>query len=211
MFAPAAVPGGPEVSDEERQRLADEAQPSTPLGQAGLTAQAVSAARRLDAETVQHLMDASAVKINQLPGVGVLVRSELQRHRRAWRARFADRSVVEESVTLQLRGVEATQSRLVPPDRTKAATAVATGSAAAQHRPTPRRVNLARPCGLRLSRRASTATLIEYAGLLAGYWARTQAGKALLRDVAAATSGLGRAGDCGRDRRTAGRTARVGR
>ena len=190
MFAPATVPGGPEVSDEERQRLADEAQPSTPLGQAGLTAQAVSAARRLDAETVQHLMDASAVKINQLPGVGVLVRSELQRHRRAWRARFADRSVVEESVTLQLRGVEATQSRLVPPDRTKAATAS----------PLARRLlNIDQPHDAStwpdLATAAAEAGLdgdpIEYAGLLAGYWARTQAGKALLGDVSAALQALG--------------------
>ena len=58
-----------------------------PLGQAGLTAQAVSAARRLGAETVQRTRRRlRRSTINTLPGVGVRVRSELQRRRRAWRA-----------------------------------------------------------------------------------------------------------------------------
>jgi hypothetical protein len=130
------------------------------------------------------------VKINQLAGVGVRVRSELQRHRRAWRARFADLSVVEEELTLRLRGVEATQDRLVPADRTKAAPAALLAR---------RLLNIDLPTGASpwpdLEAAAAEAGLdgdpLEHAGLLASYWARTQAGRALLDDVSAALQALG--------------------
>lgn len=112
-----------DATQAERDAAAAQATPSTPLGRAGLTARAVSAARRIDAETVQGLIDASAFEINRLPGVGVVVRSELQRRRRAWTARFTPTSSVAEEVGELLRGVESTQSALVPGHRSKAAAA----------------------------------------------------------------------------------------
>ena len=124
-FPSSATSVSPETTDEQREARALAATLSTDLGQAGLTAQAVSAARRLGAHTVAELVDASAFAINTLPGVGVRVRSELQRRRRAWRERLAAPSRVEQQVARLLRGVEATQTALVPTGRAKAAPAAA--------------------------------------------------------------------------------------
>ncbi len=113
-----------EATEAERDSAADAATPSTPLGQAGLTARAVSAARRIGAETVQELIDASAFDINRMPGVGVVVRSELQRRRRQWATRFAGTtSTIDDAAGVLLRGVESTQAALVPKGRSRAAAA----------------------------------------------------------------------------------------
>ena len=113
-----------EAGEAELDAAAERATPTTPLGQAGLTARAVSAARRLGAETVQALIDAPAFEINRMPGVGVVVRAELQRRRRTWAAKFATASsVIDDTADLLLRSVESTQAALVPAGRSKAAAA----------------------------------------------------------------------------------------
>ena len=64
---------------------------------------------------MQELIDASAFDINRMPGVGVVVRSELQRRRRHWATKFASTtSMIDDAADLLLRGVESTQAALVP-------------------------------------------------------------------------------------------------
>ena len=124
VFPSSQTSTAQEATEAERDAAAEAATPGTPLGQAGLTARAVSAARRIGAETVQGLIDASAFDINRMPGVGVVVRSELQKRRRQWAAKFAGTtSVIDDTADLLLRGVESAQAALVPRGRSKAAAA----------------------------------------------------------------------------------------
>ena len=123
IFPTSAASTTQDASDAQRQVLADAATRATPLAEAGLTARAVSAARRLGAHTVGELVDASPFVINNLPGVGVRVRGELKDRRREWTTRLSNMTEVEEELSILLRGVETTQRALVPTRRSKAAPA----------------------------------------------------------------------------------------
>ncbi|MGB8021774.1 MAG: NERD domain-containing protein, partial [Candidatus Nanopelagicales bacterium] len=111
----------PDAPVEQLDARAAAAALSTPLEQAGLSAQAVSAARRLGAHTVAELLDASGFAINNEPGLGVVVRAELQRRRREWAARLRSTSTIQDELVLRLRGVETTQRALLPRSRSRAA------------------------------------------------------------------------------------------
>ncbi|WP_394159779.1 BREX system serine/threonine kinase PglW [Galactobacter valiniphilus] len=68
---------------------------TTPLSAAGLSARALSAARRLDVFTVADLLAVPPHKINTIPGLGERNRKELQRRVREWRSRLTGSTPAE--------------------------------------------------------------------------------------------------------------------
>lgn len=182
-FPSAPTAAIPDANEAQRAAMAAAATLSTPLGQAGLSARAVSAARRVGAHTVAELLDTSGFAINNEPGLGVVVRAELQRHRRAWTERLRSSSMVEDELVRQMRGVETTQAALVPRARSRAAGAI----------PLARRL-LNLDCPDDASTWPNLATAAAECGFagdpvaavdaLARHWARAAA--AVLRDVAEA-------------------------
>ena len=75
---------------------AEAAHETTPLAEAGLTPQAVSAAQKLGAETVADLLAISGLTINQARGVGRRTRDELNQRRKQWAEALRSTSVETE-------------------------------------------------------------------------------------------------------------------
>jgi len=89
---PATVDASPSVSVEEaRDRAAEAAELDTPLGAAGLSPAAESAAHQLGATTVGELLEIPPHLISRARGTGTLVRRELNRRHRQWRTRLGQR------------------------------------------------------------------------------------------------------------------------
>lgn len=75
-----------EVDRYKDDELADRATLDTPLEQSGLSAQALSALRRLDGVvTVGQVLGVPPVKVNFIPGLGATYRKEIQTRIRQWR------------------------------------------------------------------------------------------------------------------------------
>lgn len=180
----------PDASEEQRAVLAAAATLSTPLGRAGLSAQAVSAARRVGAQTVAELLDTSGFAINNEPGLGVVVRAELQRHRRAWTERLRSTSTVEDEIGRQLRGVETTQAALVPRPRSRATSAIPLAKRLlnldnSDDAPAwPDLATAAAECGF-------AGEPVGAVDLLARYWGASRVAAVVLHDVADALVALG--------------------
>lgn len=104
----ASAPAGtdhPEPVDDEidadaaaaaRDEAATRATRATALESAGLTPRAISAAHRLDANTVGDLLTV-APRLAHLRGLGARTRQELQRRVKEWRARLGEREPVAAS------------------------------------------------------------------------------------------------------------------
>ncbi|PWU50774.1 BREX system serine/threonine kinase PglW [Micromonospora sp. S4605] len=104
----ASTPVGsdhPEISADEpdenaaeaaRDEAAGKATRATALEAAGLTPRAVSAAHRLNANTVGDLLGV-ANKFATLPGLGAKTRKELQRRVKEWRTRLGERETIPTS------------------------------------------------------------------------------------------------------------------
>ncbi|MEY9214304.1 serine/threonine protein kinase [Thermobifida halotolerans] len=89
---PATVDASPSVPvDEARDRAAEAAELDTPLGAAGLSPAAESAAHQLGATTVGELLGVAPHLISRARGTGALVRRELNRRHRQWRTRLGQR------------------------------------------------------------------------------------------------------------------------
>ncbi|MGW0434925.1 BREX system serine/threonine kinase PglW [Micromonospora sp. NPDC003197] len=123
--SPPAGTDHPEASAEEldeesaeavRDEAAAKAHRATALEAAGLTLRAVSAAHRLDANTVGDLL-VVASKLAHLPGLGARTRQELQRRVREWRHRLGEQETVPNSAA----------------DRKAAEAEVATETSSAEH------------------------------------------------------------------------------
>ena len=102
-----------EVTEAERDRAAEAAIRTTALIDAGLSARAVSAARRLGAETVADVMDMDPVRINQIQGAGLRTRQELQRRRRQWLELLTEQTWVLDT-PLVGRAIEQLRASLIP-------------------------------------------------------------------------------------------------
>ena len=192
IFPTSAASLTEDASDEQRQALADAATRATPLAEAGLTARAVSAARRLGAHTVGELMDISAFDINNLSGAGVVVRGELKQRRREWTVRLAGMTEVETELSILLRGLETTQTALVPTRRSKAAPTVPLARRLLNldvdddASPWPDLATAAAEAGLATDPADATAAV----DLLTAWWARSKAAAEVLADVTAVVAAL---------------------
>ena len=102
---------GPPASQEDLDRAAEAAHETTPLAEAGLSAQAVSAAQKLGAETVADLLAISGLTINQARGVGRRTRDELNQRRKQWAE--ALRSTTVETEIAPGRAVDVLRASLV--------------------------------------------------------------------------------------------------
>lgn len=104
--------------DEQAEAARDEAAAAatlaTPIAAAGLTARAVSALTRLEVVTVDDLLSTPAMSINQMPGIGVHTRSEIQRRRRQWATALGSTTTVVEEPSLAGRGAEEILHQLLP-------------------------------------------------------------------------------------------------
>ena len=179
-----------------RDAMAAQAVLTTGLAQAGLTARAASAARRLGADTVGQLLDVSPFDINNTPGIGVLVRSELQRRRRAWAQRLGRDSSAESVFQAQLRSIERTQAALVPRTRSKAVVAAPLARRLLNLDPPgdtdaevgapewPDLATAAADAGLTDDRDAVASALVDY-------WGRSSTVANLAPDVTSALAALG--------------------
>lgn len=115
------------LSDDARDDAAVRANKETALASAGLSPKAVSALTRLDVTTVSELIAVPAMKINQLPGVGHVVRREIQRRRKEWIARLSQNEPAE--VEINVRGIELVAARLKPRANGRNAAAVSLAQA----------------------------------------------------------------------------------
>lgn len=79
---------------QERDDLAARATRETHLQGAGLSPRAVSAASRVDANTVGELLNVAGRVLFNLPGMGANTRKELQRRIKEWRQRLGDSAPV---------------------------------------------------------------------------------------------------------------------
>ncbi|MZE77898.1 BREX system serine/threonine kinase PglW [Streptomyces xinghaiensis] len=88
--APLGVLPGtePETTEQQRDRLADEATHDTPLTVSGLTPAAQSFLYGLGISTVGELLDYSRRKLVNAPGLGAKTRNEVQRRQREWGERL---------------------------------------------------------------------------------------------------------------------------
>ncbi|MFC9038852.1 BREX system serine/threonine kinase PglW [[Kitasatospora] papulosa] len=78
----------PETADQQRDRLAAEATPDTPLTVSGLTPAAQSFLYGLNITTVGELLDYSRRKLVNAPGLGAKTRNEVQGRQREWGERL---------------------------------------------------------------------------------------------------------------------------
>lgn len=129
VFRTVTVPAEEAEQDEAtRDAAAAAAQLGTPLTSAGLTARAVSALSRLGAESVDDVIALPGMRINQMSGIGVEVRREIQRRRAEWTDRLTGR-IADEEPPAKGTGVEDLLERLVPRPNGKNADAVALAKA----------------------------------------------------------------------------------
>lgn len=77
-----------EVDEAARDAAAEAAGLDTPLGDAGLSARALSGLSRLSAQTVGELLRTSPMQVNSLSGMGEQYRKEVQQRIRQWRTRL---------------------------------------------------------------------------------------------------------------------------
>jgi serine/threonine protein kinase len=165
---------GTEVSEQDRDNAAAAATRGTSLVDAGLSARAVSAARRMGAETVGDVMNLDPVAINQTQGVGLRTRQELQKRRRQWLELLADQTWVDDTPDVG-RAIENLRAALVPKNNGKNTNAVALATALVDSPDWPSTTQLARRAGL------STSDAVVAAEQLRRHWSRNPA----LADVAA--------------------------
>lgn len=155
--------------------LAAAAELTTTLSAAGLSPRAQSAASRLGAVTVGELIAVPAITINQLSGVGVEVRRELQQRCRQWRGLL---TVHEEAEDPQGRGVERLLSHLSPGSNGRNAETVALGRAFVE------RPELdAWPTWAAIAEKADVADYVEPLGQLVRRWVREDAVTVLRLEV----------------------------
>lgn len=169
----ATVTLGTEVSEEERDRAAVAASRETTLVDAGLSARAVSAARRMNAETVGDVMVLDPVLINQTQGVGLRTRQELQRRRRQWVELLANQTWVEDTPEVG-RSIESLRASLVPRGNGKNQDAVQLAKALVDASDWPSLADLGRRAHL------SASEAVTAAALLRRHWRRNDA----LADIA---------------------------
>jgi len=84
----AAIKPVPRTAAADAAGLADAAQPSTPLAEAGLSPRALSAVEPLGVITVADLVAVDPVRLSRLGGVAEATRVELRDLSRLWRERF---------------------------------------------------------------------------------------------------------------------------
>ena len=154
-----------EVTVEERDRAAERATRTTALIDAGLSARAVSAARRLGGETVNDVMGMDPVRINQIQGAGLRTRQELQRRRRQWLELLTEQTWVQDTPEVG-RAIEQLRSALVPKSNGKNVHAVTLATAFSQDSRWSAIRDLASAAGLSPAE-ATTAFV-----LLRRHWAR---------------------------------------
>jgi serine/threonine protein kinase len=102
---------------DDADELAAAAQPSTPLGQAGLSARALSAVEPLGVITVGDLVAVDPVRLNHLSGVAEPTRREVKSRARQWRDRHGSavlRRGVEQGGTAQGGGAGARVTAALP-------------------------------------------------------------------------------------------------
>ena len=111
--APATSDSDTQVrSAEDRDAAAQAANETTGLADAGLSVKAISALTRINVASIGELLAVPALQINQMPGVGVAVRREIQRRRRDWMARLNHQPIAEPETNV--RGIEQVNARLAP-------------------------------------------------------------------------------------------------
>jgi len=84
----AALKPVPRAVAADASALAEAAQPSTPLAEAGLSARALSAVEPLGVATVADLAAVDPVRLSRLGGVAEATRVEIRDRARLWRERF---------------------------------------------------------------------------------------------------------------------------
>ena len=114
-FRSIAVPEDEAEQDQAtRDASALAATAATPVAEAGLTPRAISALLKLQAPSVGEVMALPAMEINQMHGLGVAVRTEIQHRRAEWLKRLGVGTLVEDDLRPVGRGVEDFLARLVP-------------------------------------------------------------------------------------------------
>jgi serine/threonine protein kinase len=126
VFEAVDAPTAVEQSAASPDELAAQAELTTPLAQAGLTARAQSALTRLSVVTVGDLLAVPPIKLNALRGMGERIRKEVQGRVRSWRQQLltagADLATVE---TATRQSVERRVQTLIPRPTTSNHTEVA--------------------------------------------------------------------------------------
>ena len=156
------------ASEAERDRAAMAVTRTTPLAEAGLTDQALSAMRRVGAENVGDVLALDPVAINNQPGVGRRTSREVTRRRIQWQELLGTQTWVDDTPAGG-RSIEDLRAALVPRAnaRNKNAVAVAKAMVAASPEATMREI--AAEAGV------SSADLVPAAALLHKFWARNPA------------------------------------
>ena len=84
VFAPV-----PRTVPEDANDLAEQAQPTTELSAAGLSARALSALEQFGVRTVADLVAVDAVRLNRMSGVADVTRREVKSRAAEWRRKFS--------------------------------------------------------------------------------------------------------------------------
>ncbi|ASU81706.1 serine/threonine protein kinase [Nocardiopsis gilva YIM 90087] len=108
-----AASGGDASVQEARELAAETAELDTPLGAAGLSPAAESAANALGATTVGELLEIQPYKISKARGTGRRSRKELNLRHRQWRNRLGQQAAAG-SVPASASGKDATTESVLP-------------------------------------------------------------------------------------------------